>query len=173
MLKSDRIKLRAVEPEDLDLMYVIENDTELWSLGQTTVPFSHHALRQYLVQSTGDLFRDRQLRLVIENTEGEESIAIGFLDLENYDPKHCRAEVGIVVAPEWQRHGIASEALHLLDEYASAHLGMHQLYALVPENNYASASLFGKLGYEKTATLQDWLKSPVGWQTVFLFQKML
>lgn len=169
MLKSSRINLRAVEPEDLDLMYLIENDTELWSCGGTTVPFSHYALKQFITESTGDIFRDRQLRLVIDTADGT---SVGFLDLQNCDPLHHRAEVGIVVVPEKQRQGVATEALSLLAKYASIHLGLHQLYAFVPEGNVASAALFRRCGYTETATLKDWLVSPRGWQSVALFQKI-
>ena len=169
MLKSKKIKLRAVEPEDLDLMYLIENDTELWRLGQTTVPFSHYALKQYIAETTNDFFHDRQLRLVIETADGT---SVGFVDLQNYEPLHHRAEVGIVVVPEKQRQGLATEALRLLAGYVSVHLGIHQLYALVPEGNEASMALFKKCGYKKAATLQDWLNSPKGWQSVVVFQKI-
>ena len=167
MLKSNKIKLRAVEPEDLDLMYIIENDTDLWPCGQTTAPFSHYALKQYIAESSNDFFRDRQLRLVIETADGT---SVGFVDLQHYDPLHHRAEVGIVVVPEQQRQGMASEALRLLAQYVSVHLGIHQLYALVPENNAASIALFQKCGYKKTATLQDWLNTPAGWQSIVVFQ---
>ena len=169
MLKSNKIKLRAVEPEDLDLMYLIENDTELWRCGQATVPFSHYALKQYIAETTNDFFHDRQLRLVIEKADGT---SVGFVDLQNYNPQHHRAEVGIVVVPEQQRQGLATEALRLLAGYVSVHLGIHQLYALVPEGNEASIALFEKCGYKKTATLQDWLNSPIGWQSVMVFQKI-
>ena len=167
MLKSSKLKLRAVEPEDLDLMYLIENDTELWPCGQTFVPFSHFALKQYIAESTNDFFHDRQLRLVIEKADG---VSVGFVDLQNYNPQHHRAEVGIVVTPEQQRQGLATEALRLLAGYVSVHLGVHQLYALVPESNAASVALFKKCGYKKTATLQDWLNTPAGWQSVVVFQ---
>ena len=170
MLKSNLLRLRAVEPEDLDLMYLIENDTELWPLGQTSVPFSRYALKQYIAESSNDVFRDRQLRLVIETADG---ISVGFVDLQNYEPLHHRAEVGIVIVPGWQRKGLATEALRLLARYVSAHLGIHQLYALVPECNAASLALFRKSGYRETATLQDWLNSPEGWQSVAVLQKIL
>ena len=111
MLKGNKVRLRAVEPEDLDLMYLVENDTELWSCGHNTVPFSYYALKQYLSENTNDLYRDRQLRFVIETTEG---IGVGFLDFMHFDPFHLRAEVGIVVLAEQQRRGIATEALQLL-----------------------------------------------------------
>lgn len=170
MLKSNKLKLRAVEPEDLDLMYLIENDTELWPCGQASVPFSHYALKQYIAESNNDFFHDRQLRLVLETPDGT---SVGFVDLQNYEPLHHRAEVGIVVVPEQQRKGLATEALRLLGGYVSKHLGIHQLYALVPENNEASIGLFEKCGYKKTATLQDWLNSPKGWQSVVVFQQIL
>lgn len=170
MLKSSKIKLRAVEPEDLDLMYLIENDTELWPCGRTSVPFSHYALKQFIEESSNDFFHDRQLRLVIEKTDG---LSIGFVDLQRYDPQHHRAEVGIVVVPEQQRQGLATEALRLLAQYVSAHLGIHQLYALVPECNTASVALFSRCGYKKTAILQEWLNTPAGWQSVIVFQKIL
>ena len=148
-------------------MYLIENDTELWPCGQASVPFSHYALKQYIAESSNDFFHDRQLRLVIETSEG---ISVGFVDLQNYDPLHHRAEVGIVVVPEKQRQGLATEALRLLAQYVSAHPGIHQLYALVPEGNSASVALFKKCGYKETATLQDWLNTPKGWQSVVVFQ---
>jgi len=170
MLKSSKIKLRAVEPEDLDLMYLIENDTELWPCGNNSVPFSHYALKQYIAESTNDFFRDRQLRLVIEKTDG---VSVGFVDLQNYNPQHHRAEVGIVVVPEQQRQGLATEALRLLAGYVSNHLGIHQLYALVPDGNPASKALFQKCGYKETATLQDWLSTPAGWQSVSVFQLLV
>ena len=167
VLSSHILKLRAVEPEDLDLMYLIENDTELWPCGQASVPFSHYALKQFIAESSNDVFRDRQLRLVIEKADG---VSVGFVDLQKYDPQHHRAEVGIVVVPEQQRQGLASEALRLLAKYVSDHLGIHQLYAIVPENNTASIALFRKCGYKKTATLQDWLNTPTGWQSASIFQ---
>ncbi|MBP5220852.1 MAG: GNAT family N-acetyltransferase [Bacteroidaceae bacterium] len=148
-------------------MYLIENDTELWPCGQTSVPFSHYALKQYIAECTNDFFHDRQLRLVIETAEGT---SVGFVDLQNYEPLHHRAEVGIVVVPEQQSKGLATEALRLLVGYVSKHLGIHQLYALVPEGNAASKALFKKCGYIETATLQDWLRSPKGWQSVVVYQ---
>ncbi|MBO7120696.1 MAG: GNAT family N-acetyltransferase [Bacteroidaceae bacterium] len=170
MLKSNKLRLRAVEPEDLDLMYLIENDTELWPLGQASVPFSHFALKQYIAECSNDFFNDCQLRLVLETLDGN---SVGFVDLQNYSSLHHRAEVGIVVVPEQQRKGLATEALRLLAGYAAKHLGIHQLYALVPEGNDASIALFRKCGYKETATLEGWLKSPEGWQSVVVFQQIL
>ena len=161
------LKLRALEPEDLEQLYDIENNLDDWDYSCMNVPFSHYALKQYIAECSNDFFRDRQLRLVIETSDG---LSVGFLDLQRYDPLHHRAEVGIVVVPEQQQQGIASEALRLVAQYVSVHLGIHQLYALVSEGNKASQALFRKCGYKQTATLQDWVYSPAGWQSVLVFQ---
>ena len=56
--------LRAMEPEDLDVLYSIENDIELWSAGYTTVPYSRYILHDYIANATCDIYADRQVRLM-------------------------------------------------------------------------------------------------------------
>ena len=41
-LNNDRIYLRAVEPEDLDVMYEMENDPSMWDISNFTVPYSRY-----------------------------------------------------------------------------------------------------------------------------------
>ena len=77
-LKNERITLRSPEPEDLELMYAMENDTTLWSVGNATLPYSRYTLRAYLEQSRQDLFSEHQARFVIDLAGGE---ATGMIDL--------------------------------------------------------------------------------------------
>ncbi len=170
MLTSERITLRAVEPEDLDLMYIVENDTRLWPVGSATVPFSAYALKQFLSETHNDIYRDGQLRLVIEGTDG---VVKGFVDLQNFQPRHLRAEVGIVVLPEWQGQGIACEALSLLREYASVHLAMRQLYAIVAVSNVPAAALFRRAGFRLSGVLEGWLRCGDSFEDAHLFQQIL
>ena len=171
MLRGKRIMLRAAEPEDLDLMYLIENDTDLWTCGSTNVPYSRYTLRQFIEQTSNDINTDGQVRLVIALNENRN--AIGFVDLQNYDDRHRRAEVGIVLLPEWQHQGLANEVLGVLDRYASKHLYIHQLYAIVSESNISAQSLFSNAGYKRTATLQHWLRNGEKWQDAMVYQKIL
>ena len=64
-LINDRIYLRAVEPEDMDVMYEMENDPSMWDISIFTVPYSRYVLRQYIEGSQCDVFADKQLRLMI------------------------------------------------------------------------------------------------------------
>lgn len=47
-LTNERIYLRAVEPEDLDIMYEMENDPSMWDISSFTVPYSRFVLKQYI-----------------------------------------------------------------------------------------------------------------------------
>ena len=89
------VHLRAIEPEDLDMLYTIENDTSMWNVGTTSVPYSRYTLYEYIANSKNDIYTDRQVRMMIENGDRE---IVGIVDLINFDPKHLRAEIGIAIA---------------------------------------------------------------------------
>ena len=65
MINSKSIVLRAMEPEDIDKLYLWENDPEVWIVSNTYIPFSKHFLSQFIINSQNDLFIDKQLRLMI------------------------------------------------------------------------------------------------------------
>ena len=169
MLRNERVRLRAVEPEDLDLMYLIENDSSLWSLGATTVPYSRFSLKQFIDQTRNDIFLDGQLRLVIEN---ENADALGFIDLQGLEPRHRRAEVGIVLLPGYQGLGYATEALRLLSQYAWQHLCLRQLVAIVALRNEPARRLFQRAGFTCLSTLPQWLSNGDDYEDALLWQKL-
>ena len=168
-LENDKVKLRTPEPEDLELMCAMENDTELWSVGDTLLPYSRYTLRAYLEQSKQDLFAERQARFVITLHSGE---AVGMIDLANYDPLNSRAEVCIGLLSEYRGQGIASSALDLLSDYCFRRLHIHQLYAYVAVENCESLNLFKSNGFVEASLLKDWLRGEKGYSDVILVQKI-
>lgn len=164
------MKLRAIEPEDLDVLYQIENDRSLWHVGTTNVPYSRYTLHDYVATSADDIFADRQVRLVMENYEHE---VVGMADLVHFDPQHQRAETGIVVMEPHRRKGYALQALQQLEDYALDTLHLHQLYAVIAANNYAALQLFQKAGYERQGVLKGWLCKGHDYQDAVLMQRFL
>ena len=160
--------LRAIEPEDLDLMYVIENDMQLWKYGSTTVPFSRYALKCYLEETKNDIYKDGQVRFAIIN----EGTTFGFLDLTDFIPQHSRAQIGIVLTQEAQHKGIAAAALREAIDYARQ-TGIHQLYAVVNEENLPAINLFTYSGFVNIATLPDWLKFDDTYSNAILYNLKL
>ena len=167
-LENDTIKLRALEPEDLDILYHWENDSDLWRYGNTLAPYSRFSLREYLSDSRLDIFQSRQLRLMI--VLKEKDLAIGTIDLYDFDPINGKAGIGILIDGNFRQKGLGIEALHLMKEYAFKFLMMKQIYAFVPERNIPSIKLFEKCGYEKTGHLRSWIKNDETWEDVFMMQ---
>ena len=153
-MNNSETRLRAMEPEDLDLLYSIENDSQLWDVSTNNVPYSRYLLHEYIANSSGDIYADQQVRLIIENGVGE---TVGMADLTNFDAKNCRAEVGIVIVSRHRHCGYGQQALGLLTEYALRVLHLHQLYAIVDATNEHSWQMFRKAGFAETAQLKDWL----------------
>ena len=168
-LKDELISLRSPEPEDLELMFKMENDTTLWSIGNATLPYSRYTLRAYLEQSSQNLFAERQARFIIQLKNGERA---GMIDLADFDPLNSRAEVCIGLLGKYRGKGIATRSIILLCEYAQKMLHINQLYAFIPEWNKESLKLFEKNGFKKSALLQQWQRTEKGFGNVFLVQKL-
>lgn len=156
MFAADNIRLRALEPEDLEWLYSIENDEELWQWGSSNVPYSRYSLKTYIAESHHDIYADGQLRLVIETED--EHLVLGCVDLMDFSPRHLRAEIGILLFPEYRGRGVATKVLGMLVSYAREHLYMHQLYAIVSQKNMKAQHLFERFGFKRVSLLADWLR---------------
>lgn len=163
------IKLRALEPDDVDILFAVENDTAFWAVGNTNMPYSRQFLCNYILSTTGDIYTDKQLRLVIEH----DNEPVGLIDLSNFDPRNLRAELGIIIIREHQNKGIAQEAIRQIEEYATDVLHMHQLYAIIAEDNMPSLRLFNKCSFTCKSTLTDWLIDGKNYKNALVYQKIL
>lgn len=169
-LKGNTITLRALEAEDLDFLYELENNTAIWEISGTITPYSKHVLKLYLENAYRDIYDVKQLRLCICSKENE---VVGLIDLFDFDPKNLRAGIGIVVLEDANRNrGIGGEALELLCKYAFSVLNLRQLYANVGEDNKASLHLFKKIGFETVGVKKDWILAGGGFKNEVLLQKI-
>lgn len=148
------VVLRAMEPEDLDLLYQIENDTKLWNIGLTNVPYSRYVLHDYIAMSSGDIYTDKQVRLIIEN---EEHQTIGLVDIMNFNPQNRRAEMGIVLQEAFRQKGYGKDAIQKVMRYAKEVLHLHQLYVVANSSQKLTIGLFLRMGFKETCQLTDWL----------------
>ncbi len=167
------VTLRALEPDDLDFLFQLENDPTLWAVSDVLpAPISRHALREYLRHAGASLAEVGQMRLIINS---EENLAVGTLDLYDYSALHQRAGVGITVLASARRRGYAQAALAQLLPYARQALRLHQIYCTVAATNVASISLFEKVGFRRVGERQDWLRenTPAGWVNAVELQLIL
>lgn len=166
-----KVNLRAIEPEDLDILYAIENNIDLWDVGNANVPYSHYALRDYIAHTSSDIYSDKQVRLMIDNEYGE---TVGIIDIINFDPQHLRAELGIVIQRVYRERGYGHAAIKNVLSYAHCILHLHQLYVLVDENNLNSISLFENMGFiNHSLVLKDWLFDGVSYHNALILQILI
>ncbi len=185
------VRLRAVEPADIDRMYLWENDASVWEVSGTLVPFSRHTLQRFLDEQAYDLLQTRQQRLIIEVPEadgrtddGQEAVlhaqagqamrAVGALDLFELDMLHRRVGIGILIHAAADRsHGYARDAVETICRHAREVLGLHQVWCHAGAANEASLRLFAACGFRETGRKRDWLRTPEGWQDEVLLQRIL
>ena len=175
MISDFFVILRAVEPEDLELLYLWENDRTVWHVSNTLVPFSRYQLKRYIESDPGDIHTYKQLRMMIDCCKAERPAhTVGSIDLFDFDPTHQRAGLGILIASaDDRRQGYASAAILQMKDYCRKVLFLHQLYCNIAESNVASIQLFRKAGFEITGTKKDWLRTETGWEDEVLMQLKL
>lgn len=159
--------LRAVEPHDVELMYLWENDADVWRVSGTTEPLSRERLMRFVEEQSYDIYATRQMRLIIE----AEGVAVGALDIFDFDPRHLRFGVGILIyAAEHRRRGYACAAIEAVADYARVRLGVKQIWASIAADNDASVALFERCGFERCGVRRAWLRTPDGYIDQYEYQ---
>lgn len=157
------ILLCKIEPSDLPFLYQWENDASVWADGSNHNPLSQQDLRDYITSTTGDIYRDGQLRLIVE----ADGATLGCVDLFDFDPRNRRAAIGMYIAPEHRGKGVGKAALEQLEAYAFGFLHLRVLYAVIATKNIACTTLYRNAGYTPSSlpkwTLEDdaniWIKA--------------
>ena len=145
-----------MEPSDIESIYLWENDPEVWRVSGTTAPLSLQRIAQFIEEQSYDLYATRQMRLIVECKE----IAVGTLDIVEFDPQHLRFGIGILIyAPESRRNGYAHAAIEAIKDYARNTLALKQIWASIAADNSASIALFEGCGFTLCGTRKAWLRT--------------
>lgn len=168
-MENFELKLRALEPEDAEMMYVAESDPAAWRYSDYLAPMSREMLQEYALTYDADPFRSGQLRLIIEHNE----TAIGILDLFDISPRHLRADTGIYLLPSFRGKGLGVRALNLAKEYCRERLGLHQLTASVAQPNADALRCYEKAGFISTGKRPEWIRTSEGWDDIELLSCLL
>lgn len=149
---KNQVQLRKLEPTDVIYLYQWENDGAAWADGSNHNPLSQQDLRDYIASTTGDIYKDGQLRLIIV----ADDLTVGCIDLFDFDPRNRRAALGMYIAPEYRGKWIGYQALEQLETIAFDHLNLRVLYAVIATNNIPCSSLYRRAGYQPSSLLPSW-----------------
>ena len=162
--------LRALEPDDLDILYDTENDKSLWKYSNTSSPFSKHSLKKFIENSHLDIIEHKQVRLVLSD---KTNLPFGSIDLFKYDMINKRAGVGVIIFEKYRSRGFGSISLDLIENYVKKYIPIHQLYANISSENTESIKLFEKHNYLKVGNKKDWIYYNNKYFDELLYQKIL
>ena len=169
-ITGERCRLRALEPSDLELLYLWENDPEVWRVSGSCGPVSRERLQHFIEEQNYDIYATRQMRLIVESN----GMAIGTLDIIDFDPQNMRFGIGILIyANENRRMGFARSAIEAIKEYGRTTLFVNQIWASVAEDNIASLELFRGCGFEECGRRKAWLRREGGYIDEIEFQCLL
>lgn len=147
------VTLRAPETDDIDMLYLWENDSRQWVSTLAPYPVSRRRIADYVRDFDGNIAQ-WQLKLVVE-ADGE---AVGSVDLYDADLRCGQAFVGIYIDSAHRGQAYGSAALRQLVSYAFDVLGLRQLAALVAFDNEASLRMFAEAGFTQSGCLRSWIR---------------
>ena len=152
-LRTDRLDLRPLRPEDAESLFRIYSDPEFtryWS----TAPWTSLSQATALIEKDlRELAADEALRLGIFLRE--QNRLIGTCSLFHVSAQCRRAEVGYGIAPAYWRQGYMFEAVSALLDFAFGTLAMNRLEADIDPRNTASARSLEKLGFRREGLLPE------------------
>jgi RimJ/RimL family protein N-acetyltransferase len=158
-IHAERLTLRVLEPADAEAVFAYRADPGV-SRYQGWVPASAAEVRAFIAGLAGigpdTPGRWFQLGIVLRAT-GE---LVGDCGLRVSESEPREVEVGITVAPAFQRRGLAGEALRALLGFLFDGLGKHRVYGSVDPRNTASLAMLERVGMRREAHFVEslWFK---------------
>lgn len=159
--------LRAVEPEDVDLLYRWENDPENRMTSVNLAPLSRFQLWEYANNYDANPLSSKQLTMMVDVDEA----TVGYVELYDISPRDGRAMCGIYITPAQRKKGWGTLALRQLWAYIVQSAGMRMLAAEVAADNEASVRLFKAAGFKEIARLPHWFRHCGSAVDAILFQR--
>jgi diamine N-acetyltransferase len=153
-LEGEHIVLRLPELRDADDMLRWENDPKHWLVSETLVPYTREQIIEF-IEDEKDIYLDSQLRWMIEAKELKDTV--GCIDVYDFDPRHRRAGLGILIDESQRGKGYGIKAIQVLLPYLFQKLDLYSVYAEVLAVNVASVSLFEHAGFERMGVRKSWL----------------
>ncbi|WP_017813267.1 GNAT family N-acetyltransferase [Paenibacillus shenyangensis] len=141
--QDDRIRLRALAPEDWEDHYINRFDTQARRLLECAVELPPTMVEAQRFAETYAGFANNRLMFTMESLDGEN---VGALNLNSIDERNGTFSIGIQVDRDHRGKGYGTSAIHLLLKYAFFERRLNKFNNYVLEGNIASATMLRKVG---------------------------
>jgi RimJ/RimL family protein N-acetyltransferase len=149
MYYGEKVRLRALEMDDLDDILKHWNNLELRQYLDNQIPMSKQAERQWLERATTmDPWRDGGMTLAIEEKKTGEFL--GTVSLFNISKQHKRAEFGIAIHnTEQLGKGYGTDSTRVMLWIAFHVLGLNSVFLITLDINERGQRAYEKAGFKK------------------------
>ncbi len=150
--QGGRVRLRAGEPEDWELLWRWNRDGDLWRhLEYIHPPQSRAAARRWAEDEATRQPKGDEFGLVIENLAGE---LVGGLGTHHCDPVGGTFSYGLSIAREHRRRGYAADTIRLVLRYFFEERRYRKAMVHVYSFNEPSLRLHERLGFQQEGRLR-------------------
>ncbi|WP_432935595.1 GNAT family N-acetyltransferase [Kribbella sp. CA-253562] len=151
---GERVRLRAIEPEDWADFLRFDQDSEVQrNADMVHAPRSAFAMQAWAEEQATHGEADDRLQLAIESLETD--TVVGACSTNDTSRRCGRFSYGIAIGREHQRRGYASDAVKVLLRFMFQERRYHKCEAGVYAYNDASLALQEGLGFQREGVLRD------------------
>jgi len=152
-LKSERIHLSSLGPQDVDAYFDMRSDVEFMKyLGRDPMKSKSEA-RDRLSSMIEDFKRGEGISWKISLAQNDQ--LIGYIGFWRIDFKNRRAEIGFGLQAAHQNQGFMTEALKRIVEFGFQEMKIHSIMADSDPRNKPTLHLLEKVGFKKEAYLRE------------------
>ena len=155
MIQGERVRLRAIEKDDLPKFVRWMNDPEVIEFLLISSPLSMAMEEKWFERQVAIPPNEGQV-LAIEALVDGNWVHIGNVGIHNVEPVHLNAEFGIVIGEKdyWNK-GYGTEAARLALKHGFENLNLHRIFLNVYENNHRGIKAYEKAGFVKEGVLRE------------------
>ncbi|MDQ2903178.1 MAG: GNAT family N-acetyltransferase [Chloroflexota bacterium] len=168
LIETPRLRLRHFTDADLAPFMAYRNDPQV-ARYQSWEGISEPEARAFVQEQKAIQpgMPGQWFQIAIELKETGALVGDCALKIEEYDAR--QAEIGYTLSRAYQGHGIASEAVSCVLDYAFVTLDLHRVIAITDCENTASVALLERLGLRREGHFHQnvWFKG--SWGDEFLY----
>lgn len=150
MLRGERIRLRALEVQDAEVVWRWHQDHEFHVLDGWLYPASLAQMTAW-VQSVGTPSFHR----VFLGIETESGALVGVVSLKRAEAEHRNADFGIAIERAYWDKGYGTDATRTMLRFAFAEMGLHRVTLGVVDYNARAQRVYEKCGFQVEGRVRE------------------
>ena len=158
LLTTERLVLRRFRPADVEVLAAYRSDPAVARYQSWEAPYPLRKA-EYAIETmaAADPTQPGWFQYAVELTA--ERTLIGDVGVNLHD-NLMQAEMGYTLAPKWQGHGYATEAVQAVLDHLFRVQGLHRVSAECDARNLPSARLLERTGFRREGLLRrhTWIK---------------